>query len=149
MSKQLPQREYDRAKTDRIIAKEMVIRSMSDATWVRLLTALSENIDQSISILVKLVWDNEPRTMWIRGAQLNFDYYASAIEAMIGGFPRGWYDFNEIEWIAFSEPDDHLHTLNQQLDSVGMFDLESCGPALGLTHTVVPQMKQRTIRSTE
>ena len=132
MSKQIPQREYDRAKTDRIIANEMLSRSMSDAKWVRLLNALSETIDHSISILVKLVWDHEPRTMWIRDAQYNFDYYASSMEAIIGGYPRGWYDYKEIEWVAFSGTDDLLQILKQHIDSVGMFDLEPCGSALRL-----------------
>ncbi len=101
LSKYPPQREYDRAKTDRIIVNEMVSRSMSDAKWVRLLNALSETIDPSISITVQLVWDDEPRTMWIRDAQYNFDYYPTSMEAMVGGFPRGWYDYNEIEYVTF------------------------------------------------
>ena len=105
---------------------------MSDAKWVRLLNVLSETIDQSISMMVKLVWDHEPRTMWIRDAQYNFDYYSSSMEAMIGGFPRGWYDYKEIEWIAFSGNDDLLQALKSLIDSVGMFDLESCGSALRL-----------------
>ncbi len=66
---------------------------MRDAKRVRLLAPLSEKIDQSISILVKLVWDHEPRKMWIRDSEYDFDYYASSVKAIIGGFPRGWYDF--------------------------------------------------------
>lgn len=132
MSKQLNQREYDRAKTDRIIANEMLSWSMNDTKWIRLLGALSETLDQSISIHVKLVWDEQPRTMWIRDAQYQFDYYATSMEAMIGGFPRGWYDYKEIEWIAFSGTDDLLHMLKQHIDTVGVFDMESCSSALRL-----------------
>jgi len=74
LSNHKPKREYDRAKTDRIVVNEMHSRSMSNTKWVRLLNALSEIIDPSISIMVQLVWDCEPRTMWIRDAQYNFDY---------------------------------------------------------------------------
>ena len=132
MSKQIPQREYDRAKTDRIIASEMLTRSMSDTKWVRLLNELSERIDQSISIVVQLVWDYEPRTMWIRDAQYDVDYYATSMEAMIGGFPRGWYDYKEIELVVFLGADDLLLSLKQHIDTVGMFDLELTGSALRL-----------------
>jgi len=132
LSKHLPQREDDRAKTDRIIANEMLSRSMSDAKWVRLLKVLTETIDQSISIQVKLVWDDELRTMWIRDAQHESDYYATSMEAMIGGYPRGWYDYKEIEWVDFSGTDDLLRMLKQCIDTVGLFDLESCGTTLRL-----------------
>ena len=132
MSKQIPQREYDRAKTDRIIASEMLTRSMSDTKWVRLLNELSVRIDQSISIVVQLVWDYEPRTMWIRDAQYDVDYYATSMEAMIGGFPRGWYDYKEIELVVFSGADDLLLSLKQHIDTVGMFDLELTVSALRL-----------------
>jgi hypothetical protein len=132
LSKHLPQREYDRAKTDRIIANEMLSRSMSDAKWVRLLKVLTDTIDQSISIHVKLVWDDELRTMWIRDAQHESDYYATSMEAMIGGYPRGWYDYKEIEWVDFSGTDDLLRMLKQCIDTVGLFDLESCGTTLRL-----------------
>lgn len=117
---------------DRIIADEMLSRSMSDAKWVRLLETLSETIEHSISIEVQLVWDHKPRSMWIRDAQYNVDYYTSSMEAMIGGFPRGWYDYKEIEWVNFFGTGDLLHTLKEQIDSVGMFDLESCGSGLRL-----------------
>lgn len=105
---------------------------MSDAKWVRLLNALSEIIDQSIAIMVQLVWDHEPRTMWIRDAQYNFDYYATSMEALIGGFPRGWYDFKEIEWVSFAGTDDLLLILKEHIDAVGMFDLELSGSTLRL-----------------
>jgi hypothetical protein len=97
---------------------------MSDAKWVRMLTMLSETIDSSIAITAKLVWDSEPRSMWIRDAVYDFDFYATAMEAMIGGYPRGWHDYREIEWIMFSGSNEVLRTLKNRLDSVGMFDLE-------------------------
>ena len=105
---------------------------MSDAKWVLLLNVLSETIDQSISIHAKLVWDDEPRTMWIHDAQYEFDYYPSSMEAMIGGYPRGWYDYKEIEWVAFSGTDDLLQMLKQSIATLGMLDLESCGSTLRL-----------------
>jgi hypothetical protein len=132
LSKHLPQREYDRAKTDRIIANEMLGRSMSDAKWLRLLKVLTDTIDQSISIHVKLVWDDERRTIRIRDAQHKSDYYATSMEAIIGGYPRGWYDYKEIEWIDFSGTDEQLRMLKQCIDIVGLFDLESCGTTLRL-----------------
>ena len=132
LSKHSPQREYDRAKTDRIIANEMLSWSMSDAKWVRLLKVLTDTIDQSISIHVKLVWNDELRKMWIRDAQHESDYYATSMEAMIGGYPRGWYDYKEIEWVDFSGTDEHLRMLKQCIDTVGLFDLESCGTTLRL-----------------
>ncbi len=132
LNNSLPQREYDRAKADRIIANEMTSRSMSDAKWVRMLTMLSETIDPSIAITAKLVWDSEPRSMWIHDAVYDFDFYATAMEAMIGGYPRGWYDYKEIEWIMFSGSNEVLKTLKNRLDSVGMFDVELSSTVLQL-----------------
>ncbi len=132
LSKHIPQREYDRAKTDRIIVNEMLSRSMSDTKWVRLLNTLSETIDPSLLISVQLVWDCEPRTMWIRDAQYNFDYYETSMEAMIGGIPSGWYDYKEIECVTFSGDDGLLLMLKEQIDAVGMFDLELSSSALRL-----------------
>lgn len=110
----------------------MLTSSMSDSKWVKLLNELSERIDQSISIMVQLVWDHELRTMWIRDAQYDVDYYATSMEAMIGGFPRGWYKYKEIELVVFSGADDLLRRLKQHIDTVGMFDVELTGSALRL-----------------
>lgn len=114
----------------------MLGHSMNNAKWVRLFTHLAGLMDTSIVLLTKLVWDDQPRSMWIRDkyqdAQFESDFYCTSAEAMIGGYPRGWYSYKEIEWIDFAGSSEKIMVLKGQIESIGRFDLEITGAALRL-----------------
>ena len=126
-------RDYERARTDKIIAERFKTSCMSDTKWLRLLDALTA-VDRLVDdCRAKLVWDDEIRYMQIDGMTRDFDYWPRAMEAMISGAPRGWYDYKELEWIEF--PTDAEHDLGQirsTIESVGQFELESTDAALRL-----------------
>ena len=94
-------RDYERSRTDQIIAERFTTSCMSDAKWLRLLDALTATDGLVADCRAKLVWDDRIRYMQIDGMRRDFDYWPHAMEAMISGIPRGWYDYKEIEWIEF------------------------------------------------
>ena len=75
---------------------------MSDSKWVKLLEALSK-VEGLVKIAkVKLVWDNEFRDINIdETVKYNFDIYDHTMNSMIQGYPTGFYEFIEIEWLEF------------------------------------------------
>lgn len=86
----------------RLIASSFTSSSMSDAKWFRLLSALSSVERLVLSCRVKLVWDETVRWLSLSDdSEPDFDFWDSAVEAMVSGHPRGWYTYNEFEWIAF------------------------------------------------
>jgi hypothetical protein len=109
---------------DRITKQQLYSSSMNNAKWVRLLDALSPTIGENTTTTVKLVWDETIRSMQIDGKDYNFDYYDRAMEAMIGGLPKGWYSYKEIEWVCFSADAPALDSLATTIASVGQFDTE-------------------------
>jgi hypothetical protein len=64
----------------------------------------------------------------------DFDYYASAMEAMVSGKPTGWYAYKEIEWLDFpglvttkgkaASASQDLEAIKLLLINVGQFQLE-------------------------
>ncbi|NQZ06910.1 MAG: hypothetical protein HRT35_07085 [Algicola sp.] len=90
--------EFSRNKTNRLI-RAFASPLMSNAKWVKLLGVLSSIKGINCKATVKLVWDENPRDLRIDDElEYNFDYYAQSMEAMISGYPSGWYDYKEIEW---------------------------------------------------
>ena len=89
---------------DNVIKQRGLIGWLSDAKWVKLLAALSTNSNLIKQCQVKLIWEESysGRLLLIdEDTTYNFDYYSSAMEAMITGGPNGWYAYREIEWLAF------------------------------------------------
>ena len=125
-------RDYERARTDTIIAERFKTSCMNDTKWVRLLDALTANDGLVVDCRAKLVWDAEIRYMQIDGMQRDFDYWPHAMEAMISGTPRGWYDYKEIEWIEFPSAEQDLGQIRSTIESVGKFELESTDAGLRL-----------------
>jgi hypothetical protein len=138
---------YRRERTDRIIAQRFTASFMSDAKWVRLLHALTgylpcmENQLQDThswtlvrSCKVKLVWDDELiRDLNIAHQSYNYDYYDHAVEAMISGPPRGWFDYKEIEWIEFlKDGQSNIDQIEAAIQAVGQFELEHSDQSLRL-----------------
>ena len=125
--------DYERARTDNIIAERFKTSCMNNAKWLRLLDALTSIDGLVADCRTKLVWDDEIRYMQIDGMTHDFDYWPRAMEAMISGVPRGWYDYKEIEWIEFPTDAEHnVLEIRSTIDAVGQFELESTDTALRL-----------------
>ncbi|MVN75817.1 hypothetical protein GO988_05705 [Hymenobacter sp. HMF4947] len=87
-----------------LIQQKFSTSLMSNCKWVKLIAALVGNWCEIKQCLVKPIWDEENPTRQLLIAKhttYGFDYYASAIESMVLGNPRGWYAYKEIEWLDF------------------------------------------------
>lgn len=108
---------------------------MSNSKWVKLIARLVENYSLIHECRVKLLGEEYTglRTLRIdEYVTLNFDYYPVAMEAMISGKPRGWYAYDQIEWLDFPGvvTDAKGHTIAQdtvaiqdKIAEVGLFQL--------------------------
>lgn len=134
--------KFKRQKTDKIIADNFSTLCMSNAKWIKLLDALSNDEGLVKECIVKLVWDDNTRYMNIDGMQYDFDYYAESMEAMISGVPRGWCDYKEVEWCefpkmakqykdssnlkaGFREVEQNLNRIIEVSQSIGQLETES------------------------
>ena len=98
--------EYARKNKDKI-ALSFSSSFMNDSKWVKLLSALSEYELVIENSNVKLIWDDEIRDICINGdISYDFDFYEHSMVSMISGYPKGWYDYKEIEWIEIKS-DEH------------------------------------------
>ena len=110
---------------------------MSNSKWVKLLATLVVNHTEIKQCLVKPIWDKLPPTrelLFDENTSYNFDYYATAIESMVSGKPRGWYAYKEIEWLDFprsitnckteTTATQDLEVIQKILDEAGQFALE-------------------------
>lgn len=105
---------------------------MSTSKWVKLLAALVDNWFEIKECLVKPLWDegNPARRLLLNEhTQYDFDYYATAMESMVSGTPRGWYAYKEIEWLDFPRliltkekappTTQNLETIKRVIDELG------------------------------
>ncbi|TQV88286.1 DUF6678 family protein [Aliikangiella coralliicola] len=139
--------DFERAKTDSIIMG-FDGHLMNNTKWVKLLNALSDS-DLVLESKVKLVWDDELRDFRIRYAGYCHDFYDTNMEAMISGYPKGFYDYKEIEWVDFPaeaevvvNPDNiksgtrqvaqDIQAICKIISNIGMFELESSDSNLRL-----------------
>lgn len=100
-------------------------RLMSDAKWVKILNCLTSIENFECTASVKLVWDTGIRKLKIDDSlRLGLDYYKKSMESMISGYPKGLYDYREIEWIEFHATVEQLEVLVNTLNKVGEFELE-------------------------
>ncbi|MCW8876143.1 MAG: hypothetical protein OQK04_12260 [Kangiellaceae bacterium] len=121
---------------------------MNNTKWVKILKALSDS-DLVLESKVKLVWDDELRDFGIRYAGYCHDFYDTSMEAMISGYPKGFYDYKEIEWVDFPAEAEVLVNPNNLksgtrlvaqdvqaiykiISDIGMFELESSDSNLRL-----------------
>ena len=117
--------EYAREKKEKIIGS-FQSSYMSDSKWVKLLRVLSNSAGLVSSSKVKLVWDEEVREIEINeNISYNFDYYEKSMESMISGYPKGFYDYKEIEWVEFLLLPQNISKFDEVLDSVGKFEMEA------------------------
>ena len=126
------ERDYERDRTDKIIATRFKSSLMSDAKWGRLLEALTDQEGLVQHCRVKLVWDDEIRFMGIDGCTRDFDFWPHSMEGMISGYPRGWYDYKEIEWIEFESGSLDLVRIESVIQNIGQFDLDKTDDGLRL-----------------
>ncbi len=116
--------DYARNNKDKI-ALSFSSSFMNDSKWVKLLCELSENevlIDHSN---VKLIWDDEIRDIYIDDdIAYQFDFYDHSMESMISGYPKGWYDYKEIEWLEMKSDAKNMRKILHLLNSIGQFEIE-------------------------
>lgn len=114
---------------------------LSNAKWVKLLGALVKNWPAVHVCHVKLIWEEssvERRLLFDAHTSYAFDYYATAMEAMVSGSPRlgGWVAYKEIEWLDFprfaGEGEQNLGQLQQQLAQIGQFRVKESADNLRL-----------------
>lgn len=115
--------DYKRDKTEKII-KEFSGSFMSNSKWVKLLTALSSIKGICCKAHVKLIWDENPRSIRIDdNLEYDFDYYDSSMEAMIDGYPKGFYEYKEIEWLTISDARSQLKIIENVINKFGKFEM--------------------------
>jgi len=108
---------------------------MSNSKWVKLITKLVEHHSLIKECRVKLLGEDYTSLRTLRIDEyvtFNFDYYPAAMEAMISGKPRGWYAYDQIEWLDFpSEVADakgragaqDIAVIQHRIAEVGQFQL--------------------------
>ena len=120
---------------DKLILAAQLQPLLSNAKWVKLLTTLVAQWPLVQACQVKLIWDDVSNERWLQldeHTSYQFDYYASAMEAMISGKPQlSWAAYKEIEWLDFPRflspkaVEQDLPALQQHLAAVGQFRLEA------------------------
>ncbi len=114
--------DFARNKLDRLIGQYSG-SFMSNVKWVKLLDVLSSIEGLNCKASVKLVWDDKPRDFRLDDEiEFKFDYYESAMEAMITGYPNGWYDYKEIEWLKITAKEELLRKITLAMCDVGKFE---------------------------
>ncbi len=107
---------------DMLIASRFTGAYMNNHKWVKLINVLVLNASIIKKCIVKLVWDEKNlRTLLIdEHTSYQFEYYDTAMESMISGYPTGWYSYKEIEWIAFPKRSD---TEGEQQDIESLYEI--------------------------
>jgi hypothetical protein len=121
----------DDVALDKIIVTAGLQPLLSNAKWVKLLDLLVQQWPLLRECKAKLIWEGADVDRWLlldEHTSYGFNYYARAMEGLISGKPRGWYDYKEIEWLElFPSPGDeaqHLDQLQQAIAQLGQFRLE-------------------------
>ena len=119
----------------KLILAAQLQRLLSNAKWVKLLTTLVAQWPLVQACQVKLIWEDTSNERWLhldKHTSYLFNYYASAMEAMISGKPHlNWTAYKEIEWLNFPRffspkaVEQDLSAIQRQLEAVGQFRLEN------------------------
>lgn len=119
---------------DKLILAAQLQPLLSNAKWVKLLTTLVAQWPLVRACQVKLIWEEAENERWLHldeHTSYQFNYYASAIEAMISGKPNlNWTAYKEIEWLDFPRffspkaAEQDLAVIQEHLAAVGQFRLE-------------------------
>jgi hypothetical protein len=110
-----------RNKADSLISS-FDVALMSNTKWIKLLNKLSQlNLVNAVTT-VKLIWDSEIRLFRLdNDIEFNFDYYPSSVESLISGYPKGFYDYKEIEWLNIKTSASNLKLIDDSLSEIGQF----------------------------
>jgi hypothetical protein len=132
----------DEEALDKLILATHLQPLLSNAKWVKLLTTLVAQWPPVQACQVKLIWEDARNERWLHlneHTSYQFDYYASAMEAMISGKPNlNWTAYKEIEWLDFPRyfspktAEQDLSAIQRQLEAVGEFRLEASPDQLRL-----------------
>jgi hypothetical protein len=132
----------DEESLDKVILAAQLQPLLSNAKWVKLLTTLVAQWPLVQACQVKLIWEDTSNERWLQldeHTSYQFNYYASAMEAMISGKPHlGWTAYKEIEWLDFPRffspkaAEQDLGAIQRQLEAVGQFRLETSPTQLRL-----------------
>jgi hypothetical protein len=133
----VPIHQREDSYLDKLIQQKFSSFFMSNSKWIKLIATLVANTDIIKECLVKPIWEEQEPIRHLRfdaHTYYGFDYYASAMESMVSGNPRGWYDYKEIEWLDFprlitakgrvAAITQNLEAIELLLNSVGKFHLE-------------------------
>jgi len=113
-----------RMKTDSFI-KRFDASLMSNSKWVKLLKVLTLRDFNISSSKIKLVWDEDIRVLNLNDdLEFGFDYCQSSMESMVSGYPKGFYDYKEIEWLEIKAPRAALNELIKNIEQVGKYCVE-------------------------
>lgn len=140
MSREMNLVDFCRSQTERIIRHDFSALLMNNHKWVKVIQALSDS-DLVFDCDVKLVWDKSIRKIKIMHAVYCFDFYDPCLEGMISGYPKGFYDYKEIQWLAFPEKaevvvnannlkagtkfiEQDIQGIYEVISALGQFDLE-------------------------
>lgn len=132
----------DDVALDKVILTAQLQPLLSNTKWVKVMDTLVANWQLIHRCEVKLIWEDAAvmrRLLIEEETSYQFDYYATAMEAMITGTPRlGWAAYKEIEWLDFprflndqARPQD-VAAIEQKLAAVGHFRLEASADNLRL-----------------
>ncbi len=98
---------------------------MSVSKWVKVFDCIRAIEDSNRTASAKLVWDEEVRDLSIDDSlQFGLDYYGASMESMLSGYPKGFYDYKELEWVEFHSSDENLDAIEKSLNKLGQFELE-------------------------
>ena len=89
---------------DKLIAQKFSASFMNNVKWVKLISLTVANTSGFRKCLVKLIWEEQENLrelLFDEDTEFDFNYYNSAMEAMVSGEPAGWYAYKEIEWLDF------------------------------------------------
>lgn len=127
---------------DKVILAAQLQPLLSNAKWVKLLATLVAHWPLVQACQVKLIWEEAKVERWLHldeHTSYQFDYYASAREAMISGTPRlGWTAYKEIEWLDFPQflpattIAQDLLAIQQKIAVVGQFRFDALPAKLRL-----------------
>lgn len=100
----MPVHHRDDIYLDKLIKQKFSASFMNNSKWVKVISALVEISSEIKECKVKPIWDDkEPfrQLLLDENTKYGFDFYETAMEAMVSDKPTGWYSYKEIEWLDF------------------------------------------------
>ncbi len=122
---------------DKLIKEKFSASFMNNSKWVKLISTIVANSSEIKLCKVKPIWDDkEPyrQLLFTENTRFDFDFYDSAMEAMISEKPTGWYAYKEIHWLDFpsivkregktNNTQQNIQLIKEIIDSIGEYKTE-------------------------